>query len=273
VSPHTLRHAFVTAALDAGASLRDVQDAAGHADPRTTRRYDRARHSLDRHPTYAVAATVNLGQRARFPRPPEDGARQQNLRGGTARRIRSHPRLLRPDHPAPSQPRRRPPAQLRPAHDRPHPPPARSRDPRLHREAHRRRQDAARNQALPQALPGPSPLPHPRSHRPTPHRAAALTTQSHPRPLLLTDKEASGQHPRQVGPARPRAGGGARLRERPRPTRAEIAEDPCAAMRPFAPERPMRPAAGSPTSPSRRTWSPGTPGCPRGRPRGRSRRP
>lgn len=58
VSPHTLRHAFVTAALDAGASLRDVQDAAGHASPVTTRRYDRARHSLDRHPTYAVAALI-----------------------------------------------------------------------------------------------------------------------------------------------------------------------------------------------------------------------
>jgi site-specific recombinase XerD len=58
VSPHTLRHAFVTSALDAGASLRDVQDAAGHADPRTTRRYDRGRHSLDRHPTYAVTAAL-----------------------------------------------------------------------------------------------------------------------------------------------------------------------------------------------------------------------
>lgn len=54
--PHDLRHAFVTLSLDAGASLRDVQDAAGHADPRTTRRYDRARHNLDRAPTYALAA-------------------------------------------------------------------------------------------------------------------------------------------------------------------------------------------------------------------------
>jgi integrase len=51
----------VTAALDAGVSLRDVQDAAGHADPRTTRRYDRARHSLDRHATYAVAAWLAGG--------------------------------------------------------------------------------------------------------------------------------------------------------------------------------------------------------------------
>jgi integrase/recombinase XerD len=61
VSAHSLRHSFVTAALDAGASLRDVQDAAGHADPRTTRRYDRARYALDRHPAYAVASYVAGG--------------------------------------------------------------------------------------------------------------------------------------------------------------------------------------------------------------------
>jgi len=54
--PHTLRHAFITAALDAGVPLRDVQEAASHADPRTTMRYDRARTSLDRHATYIVAA-------------------------------------------------------------------------------------------------------------------------------------------------------------------------------------------------------------------------
>jgi site-specific recombinase XerD len=57
--PHDLRHAFVTLSLDAGASLRDVQDAAGHADPRTTRRYDRARYNLDRHPTYALAGLIS----------------------------------------------------------------------------------------------------------------------------------------------------------------------------------------------------------------------
>jgi integrase/recombinase XerD len=56
--PHTLRHAFITAALDAGVPLRDVQEAASHADPRTTMRYDRARGSLDRHATYIVAAYV-----------------------------------------------------------------------------------------------------------------------------------------------------------------------------------------------------------------------
>jgi site-specific recombinase XerD len=58
VGPHTLRHAFITAELDAGVSLRDVQEAASHADPRTTMRYDRARGSLDRHATYIVAAYV-----------------------------------------------------------------------------------------------------------------------------------------------------------------------------------------------------------------------
>ncbi len=58
VTPHTLRHAFITAALDAGVPLRDVQEAASHADPRTTMRYDRARGSLDRHATYVVAAYV-----------------------------------------------------------------------------------------------------------------------------------------------------------------------------------------------------------------------
>jgi len=56
LNPHSLRHSFITAALDAGVALRDVQDAAGHADPRTTRRYDRARHNLDRAATYTVSA-------------------------------------------------------------------------------------------------------------------------------------------------------------------------------------------------------------------------
>ena len=58
VGPRTLRHAFITAALDAGVPLRDVQEAASHADPRTTMRYDRARVSLDRHATYVVAAFI-----------------------------------------------------------------------------------------------------------------------------------------------------------------------------------------------------------------------
>jgi site-specific recombinase XerD len=56
ISPHSLRHTFVTTMLDAGVSLRDTQIVARHADPRTTIRYDRARNNLDRHGNYALAA-------------------------------------------------------------------------------------------------------------------------------------------------------------------------------------------------------------------------
>src|SRR6266699_7253260 len=59
IGPHTLRHAFITAALDAGVPLRDVQEAASHAGPRTTMSPPkRARVSLDRHATYIVAAYI-----------------------------------------------------------------------------------------------------------------------------------------------------------------------------------------------------------------------
>jgi hypothetical protein len=46
-----LLHTFVTTMLDAGVSLRDVQIAARHADPRTTIRYDRARKTSTATPT------------------------------------------------------------------------------------------------------------------------------------------------------------------------------------------------------------------------------
>jgi integrase len=59
ITPHSLRHSAITAALNAGVSLRDVQQFARHADPRTTLRYDRARQSLDRHASYAVMQYVS----------------------------------------------------------------------------------------------------------------------------------------------------------------------------------------------------------------------
>ncbi|GAA2633672.1 site-specific tyrosine recombinase XerD [Dactylosporangium fulvum] len=65
LSPHSLRHAFATAARDEGVPLEDVQDAMGHADPRTTRRYDRDRHNLDRDPAYALAAARARRRQAR----------------------------------------------------------------------------------------------------------------------------------------------------------------------------------------------------------------
>lgn len=56
--PHSLRHSAITAALDEGASLRDVQAMAGHVDPRTTERYDRARGRLDSSPVYVLGAAL-----------------------------------------------------------------------------------------------------------------------------------------------------------------------------------------------------------------------
>jgi len=50
LSPHSLRHAFATNARELGIPLEDVQDAMGHADARTTRRYDRGRYALHRDP-------------------------------------------------------------------------------------------------------------------------------------------------------------------------------------------------------------------------------
>lgn len=59
ISPHSLRHTFATIALDAGTTLHDLQDSMGHADPRTTRRYDRARHTLEKAAGYDVAPALS----------------------------------------------------------------------------------------------------------------------------------------------------------------------------------------------------------------------
>ena len=40
-SAHTMRATFITTALENGAQLEDVQKAAGHRDPGTTKLYDR----------------------------------------------------------------------------------------------------------------------------------------------------------------------------------------------------------------------------------------
>ncbi len=40
-SAHSMRATFITTALENGASLEDVQEAVGHADPSTTKQYDR----------------------------------------------------------------------------------------------------------------------------------------------------------------------------------------------------------------------------------------
>lgn len=58
IGPHTLRHAF-TAALDAGVPLRDVQEAASHADP--------AHHQALR-PRPGLARPARHLHRSRLPR-------------------------------------------------------------------------------------------------------------------------------------------------------------------------------------------------------------
>lgn len=47
LTPHGLRASFVTLALEGGARLQQVQYAVGHADPRTTERYQKRKLNLD----------------------------------------------------------------------------------------------------------------------------------------------------------------------------------------------------------------------------------
>ena len=54
LSPHSLRHSAIT--QYGRRRLRDVQDYAGHKDPRITRRYDHSRDSLGRNAAHIVAA-------------------------------------------------------------------------------------------------------------------------------------------------------------------------------------------------------------------------
>lgn len=58
ITPHSFRHAWATLARENGATLEERQYALGHADPRTTQRYDRARASLNRDPSYLIAGAL-----------------------------------------------------------------------------------------------------------------------------------------------------------------------------------------------------------------------
>lgn len=54
ISPHSLRHTAITLVLDAGATIRQAQTMAGHADPKTTVRYDRTREDLDKSAVHLI---------------------------------------------------------------------------------------------------------------------------------------------------------------------------------------------------------------------------
>jgi hypothetical protein len=58
--PHSLRHAAITNALNAGVPLRDTQILARHGDPRTNEHYNRARGNLDRHGVHFVTVSVGV---------------------------------------------------------------------------------------------------------------------------------------------------------------------------------------------------------------------
>ena len=47
-SAHSMRATFIATALEDGCSLEDVQRAAGHADPSTTRLYDRRGYDAEK---------------------------------------------------------------------------------------------------------------------------------------------------------------------------------------------------------------------------------
>lgn len=58
ISPHSLRHTFVTMALDAGVSERDLMASTGHGSSAMLHFYDRNRGAIERNATHAVAAFV-----------------------------------------------------------------------------------------------------------------------------------------------------------------------------------------------------------------------
>lgn len=60
ITPHSLRHTFVTMALDAGVAERDIIDSTGHSTSKMVQYYDRNRGAIERNATHAVAAFVGM---------------------------------------------------------------------------------------------------------------------------------------------------------------------------------------------------------------------
>lgn len=55
LSPHSFRVATVTELLSQGVALEDVKNLAGHADPRTTRLYDRRQRNVTRNTVMGIS--------------------------------------------------------------------------------------------------------------------------------------------------------------------------------------------------------------------------
>ena len=75
LGPDAMRHTFAMLYLDADGSLRDLQVAMGHADPRTTRRYEQARQARGRWARLSVVAAYLVLARARPGTAPAPSAR------------------------------------------------------------------------------------------------------------------------------------------------------------------------------------------------------
>ena len=91
LGPRMMRHSFAALYLDAGRSLRDLQNAMGYADPRTTRRYDQARHT-------PVTYLAQPQQRHRTPLQPQEPPPQPRpaRQAGPWPQSRPHCRARRP---------------------------------------------------------------------------------------------------------------------------------------------------------------------------------
>jgi site-specific recombinase XerD len=60
ITPHSFRHSYITAALDAGVPERDIMASTAHATLAMISYYDRNRASIERNPTHAVSAFIGL---------------------------------------------------------------------------------------------------------------------------------------------------------------------------------------------------------------------
>lgn len=58
IHPHSFRHTFITQSLNAGASAREVQVAAGHADGRMTSYYDHGSQNRGKEATHTLTAYI-----------------------------------------------------------------------------------------------------------------------------------------------------------------------------------------------------------------------